>query len=274
MSPRLLWIVCAVLVVIAAGSTARRIAEGGTTPAVQPVDESFVWDVSVDSDGRPYDTALLPGTTLTRRPLTVLHAPSRRVLFMGGEYLPTAELDEPSALLAERPGRRYPLHAIWARYDTGVRSIVGVVVVERDTPIVRWRILHGAAYVTDGGTGGITTYEWAAQDTVWNDEVGRLYDSEFQKGRDYFTADADGHPGVDTIAFNNGFGDGVFPAIAGYDAAGDRVEIVLWTKVEPWRLAFPDGKPPPEVTKVENDFAACLKGRRKVQGSPCRLAPK
>ena len=54
----------------------------------------------------------------------MLHAPSRRVQLMGGEYLASAGLDETNrgtpVTLGERPGRRYPVHAIWQeRYDDG-----------------------------------------------------------------------------------------------------------------------------------------------------------
>jgi hypothetical protein len=88
----------------------------------------------------------------------------------------------------------------------------------------------------------------------------------------YFVDDIDGHEGVDTHVFSNGFGDGGFPAVAGYDAAGKRAQIVLWTIVVPWRLAFPEGEPPSQVTKREEEHAACLAGRRTVElGMRCRV---
>ena len=244
-----------------------------TTEAATP--KPFVWDVLLDPTGQPYDAPLFPGSTLARRPLTVLHAPSGQVLFMGGERLPFPDAGAPGATLANRPGRRYPVDAIWeVRKQSGLESIVGVVIVERDTPIVKWRVLHEAGYVTDGGVGGITTREWATKGSSQDNELGRLYTSELsQKGREFFTADVDGHEGVDTIAFLNGWGDGAFPSIAGYDASGNRVEIVLWTKVVPWRLAFPKGKPPPLITKAEDDFARCLAEQRPVEGFRCRVAP-
>jgi hypothetical protein len=244
-----------------------------TTEAASP--KPFVWDVLLDPQGRPYDAPLFRGSKLARRPLTVLHAPSGRVLFMGGERLPFPDAGAPGATLAKRPGRRYPVHAIWeVRERSGLESIVGVVIVERDTPIVSWSVLHKTAYVTDGGVGGITTSEWARRGASQENEVGRLYTSELiEKGRQYFTADVDGHEGLDTIGFLNGWGDGVFPSIAGYDASGDRAEIVLWTKVAPWRLAFPEGKPPSLVTRAEDDFAECLAERRVVEGFRCRVAP-
>jgi hypothetical protein len=282
MARRRLWIVSAlllvVLLVVALGAGTRLVSDDDpdrveTTEAAGP--KQFVWDVLLDPQGRPYDAPLFPGSKLARRPLTVLHAPSGQVLFMGGERLPYPDAGAPGAMLAKRSGRRYPVQAVWeVRERSGLESIVGVVIVERDTPIVAWRVLHETAYVTDGGVGGITTSEWAARGASQENEIGRLYASELiEKGRQSFTADVDGHPGIDTIGFLNGWGDGVFPSIAGYDASGDRVEIVLWTKVVPWRLAFPEGKPPSLITAAENDFAQCLEGRRRVEGFRCRVAP-
>jgi len=70
-------------------------------------------DVTTDPRGRPYDVALRRGATVSRRPLAVLHAPSRHVLFMGGEATPYVKAGEYEPVtLAERPGRRYPVHAI------------------------------------------------------------------------------------------------------------------------------------------------------------------
>lgn len=282
MTRRRIWIVSALVLVllVAVGFVAGsrfvwddEPAGVTTTEAASP--KPFVWEILLDPQGRPYDAPLFPGSSLARRPLTVLHAPSGQVLFMGGERLPFPDAGAPGATLAMRPGRRYPVDAIWeVRERSGLESIVGVVIVERETPIVTWRVLHATAYATDGGVGGITTREWVTRGSSQENEVGRLYTSELsQKGRQHFTADVDGHEGVDTIGFLNGWGDGVFPSIAGYDAKGDRVEIVLWTKVVPWRLAFPEGKPPPLITKAEKDFAQCLAGQRLVEGFRCRVAP-
>jgi hypothetical protein len=268
-------VVAALVLAIVAVEAVKRSEPGDARVGSSVSKSSFVWDVSLDPTGRPYDVALVAGETLERRRLAVLHAPSRRVLFMGGEYLAAPSLiDSKQVTLGERRGRRYPVDAIWARNKRkGYKSIVGVVIVERDTPIVRWRELHNAAYGTDGGNGGITTFEWSAKSKEVHNEIDRLYWSELvDKGRLYFVGDADGYEGSDTIAFSNGYGDGGFPSLAGYDASGARAAIVLWSVVVPWRLAFPEGKPPPEVTRAENQFAACLKGLRKVEGSRCRLA--
>jgi hypothetical protein len=217
---------------------------------------------------RPYDERLSRGFSIERRPLTVLHAPSRRVLFVGGEYLSYPDVGEVKRVtLGERPGRRYPVHAIW-NVSKDYEEIVGVVIVERDTPVARWKELHNVAYGTDAGTGGITTAEWDARP---EDEKRQFENDLISWQRESATFDIDGYPGIDTIGFTNGFGDGGFPSVAGYDASGARAAIVLWSIVVPWRLAFPEGRPPWQVTRRENQFAACLAGRRKVDGSRCRI---
>ena len=246
-------------------------------PALPRPSPTRFLDVTLDAAGRPYDVAIERGARIERRPLAVVHAPSRRVLFLGGEsvaYVETGEYDP--VLLAERPGRRYPVHAIWIDYPADRKdrtdSIVGAVVVERDTKVVRWRQLRRVAYGTDGGLGGITTVEWAAKDKELDNVVQRRWEQAFTSGRQSLAVDADGHEGVDTIAFANGFGDGGFPSIAGYDAAGRRARIVLWTIVAPWRLSFPDGAAPRRVHERENALAACLAGHRLIDGARCRVA--
>jgi hypothetical protein len=187
---------------------------------------------------------------------------------MGGEYAPSEADSE--VVLSERPGRRYPVDAIWRiapRKDgSRIAEIVGVVIVERDSPVAHWRELDSTAYGTDSGTGGIATAETPTDLDTYED-VSLVFQSELgDKRRQFFTADLDGSPGIDTLVFANGFGDGGFPSIAGYDSSGRRAAIVLWSVVVPWRLAFPEGTPPVQVTRHENELAACLAGKRTVYG--------
>jgi hypothetical protein len=228
--------------------------------------------VSLDPSGRPYDTVLFRDARVVRRPLTALYAPSNRVLVMGGEYVMFAKAGEYDALELAR--RRYPVEAIWLdRPGRTLDRIVGVVLVEREGAVRRWQQLARAGYVTDGGVGGITTPEWAALSKGEDNEVSRLYGRELvDKGRQWFVADIDGHEGLETLVFSNGYGDGYFPAIAGYDETGRRVHIVLWSVATPWRLAFPEGTPPRQVTQRERELARCLAGKRRVNGYRCRVA--
>ena len=241
-----------------------------TTPTDAGSKEPYVWDVSLDPSGRPYDVELTSGVKIERRPIAVLHAPSRRVLFLGGEYLSDPEIDHNATrvTLGERKGRRYPVEAIWSMYRDGYEEIVGVVIVEGDAPIVRWQELQPQAYGTDAGLGGITTAEWAA---LPEDERQQHERSLIEWQSESASFDFDGYPGTDIIGFGNGYGDGGFPSVAGYDASGARAAIAIWSLVVPWRLGFPEGKPPAQVTQRENQFAACLAGRRKLEGSTCRV---
>jgi hypothetical protein len=254
-----------------------RTASATSAPLGSPAPRAPV-EVSLDPSGRPYDEHLRPRASMERRRLTIVRAPSRRVLFMGGEETMYVRAGEHTPVeLAERPGRRYPVDAIWLREPFRKRffeSIVGVVLVERETPVVRWRELHRVAYGTDAGLGAITTPEWAALPKGDKNPIDRLYWSHLvDAGRLWTQGDVDGHDGIDTVIFSNGFGDGGFPSIAGYDAAGRRAEIVLWTIVAPWRIAFPEGTPPTQVTQREKALAACLAGRRTIDGGArCRVA--
>jgi len=243
--------------------------------ALAPVASTRPLDVWLDPSGRPYDAAFDADARIARRRLTVLRAPSRRVLFAGGESVAWLRSGEvPSVELAERPARRYPVVGMWLdRPGSRLDELIGVVLVERNAPIVRWRVLDPVAYGTDGGTGGITTPEWAAQPKDAENAVSRLYTKALvDEGRQWLTADVDGARGDDTVVFSNGFGDGGFPSVAGYDASGRRDAIVLWSNAAPWRVAFPGAMPPREVTETEDHLAACLAGRRTVNGLRCRVA--
>jgi len=254
---------------------ARSTRHAGPAPSASRVLPSVPIAVTLDHAGRPYDAALAHGARIVRRPLVVLHAPSARVLVTGGENVMYVRSGDADAIqLAERPGRRYPVDAIWLdRRGTRLDEIVGVVLVERDGVVKRWKELDRSGYVTDGGVGGITTPEWAAEAKGQENEVSRLYWSELvDKGRQWFATDVDGAEGSDTLVFSNGFGDGYFPSVAGYDAKGRRLEITFWSIAAPWRLAFPEGTPPGQVTSRERDLAACLEGKRRIDGNRCRVA--
>jgi hypothetical protein len=246
-------------------------AQGTTNTPTVPL------NVMLDPAGRPYDLALPRRATIERRRLATLVAPSRRVVTLGGEEVPYVKTgDHESLTLAARPRDAYPIDAIWVTHpDLGYDEIVGVVITERESPVARWQELRSVAYGTDAGLGAITTVEWTERPKAYPNELSRLYDEELiERERRWFSADVDGEPGTDTVVFSNGFGDGGFPSVAGYDASGDRVEIVLWTTVAPWRLAFPTGTPPRQVTEREQELAACLAGRRTIDGFRCRRQPR
>ena len=95
-------------------------------------------DVMLDPAGRPYDLALPRRATIERRRLATLVAPSRRVVTLGGEEVPYVKSgDHESLTLAARPRDAYPIDAIWVKHpELGYDEIVGVVITERESPIV------------------------------------------------------------------------------------------------------------------------------------------
>jgi len=42
------------------------------------------------------------------------------------------------------------------------------------------------------------------------------------------------------------------------------VSLVIWRTDHPWRLAFPEGTPPPDITEREDQLQECLDGERGV----------
>lgn len=71
--------------------------------------------------------------------------------------------------------------------------------------------------------------------------------------------------------FSNGSGDGGFPLIVGYDGAGKAVALVTWSFAAPWRQAFEQGSPPPQIAAIEEHIKRCLAGGgRADSGGNCR----
>ena len=72
----------------------------------------------------------------------------------------------------------------------------------------------------------------------------------------------------DLVVFANGYGDGGFPMSRGVDADGRTVSLVIWDTSFPWRLAVPDGIPPPDVSRIEDQLQECLDGQRDLIRRP------
>lgn len=233
-------------------------------------------DVQVDRSGRPYDVAMPAGYHVTTSMLTHLTAPSNRVLVGGGESIAFGGDGETPITLAPRADHRYRIDVVWRQSGAAhVRDVAGVIIRERAGAVTDWRAFEPASYGTDAGTGGITTPEWTPRvpaDEGSNQLFQWLDGSVSSPGDDDLTVmDLDGVPGNDTIVFANGWGDGGFPGIAGYDRAGRRVAILIWNVIVPWRLAGLEGTPPIEVTRRERVLARCLAGQVSVPGaSGCR----
>jgi hypothetical protein len=160
---RALWSVVALLAGVALVRFVEDQQRDGATPGTVPrLTTTVPLDVSLDPNGRPYDVVLPAGARVQRKRLTMLYAPSARILITGGEYVGHLKPgDEDPVQLAERPDHAYPIEIVWLSHPNGIGSpsVAGILIRERDTPVVRWRELERLAYGTDGGVGGITTPE-------------------------------------------------------------------------------------------------------------------
>jgi hypothetical protein len=138
--------------------------------------------------------------------------------------------------------------------DEAVRTVVGWS---------DWEFGYG----TDGGLGGLVTRSVLdrAEEDDWNYENSPInFELEDRFGEGTSLWDLDGEPGDDLLIFENGFGDGAFPMARGLDADRNTVSLVLWDNRYPWRLAIPDGTPPPTVTDREREFQECRDGERTI----------
>ncbi len=236
-------------------------------------------EVSLDPSGRPYELVVPENVRIRFEELTTLLVPDGNLRVMNGSSI---EVDP--AFFAEEStvvdlGSTVELEVSLIReVFEGWTAILGVRIQRPESEVARWGEFE-IAYSTDGGVGGVTTM--SVIERAGNEEddedgfnpVGR----EVMEGWDFeqtdvFAGDLDGIDGNDTIVFQNGYGDGTFPLARGYDSAGDLVAIMIWDTRYPWRLAVPDGDPPPDVTEREDQLVECIDGTREVLGDgTCRF---
>lgn len=231
-----------------------------TGDPVEPADIS----VFLDPDGRPYDSTDDPdGRTVETVAFGTFVAPGGSIRTVGGEYAPYwAEDTDPTVSFGS--AEELDVSVVWESFegDAG-RQVLGIRLDVPGTTVDRWLPLE-TSYGTDGGTGGIVAAELAAtevDDDVAEQELWDIID-ELTADEPVVTRDLDGTPGDDVLVFSNGWGDGGFPMSQGVDADGDTVSLVIWDTRYPWRLAVPDGTPPPDITEREDQLQDCLDGKR------------
>ena len=225
----------------------------------QPIPASEL-DVPLDEQGLPYDAPVHPGVTVETRPLTTLDIAAGGLRVMDGNMLQVLP-DTPGASVDLGGADGLEVAVIWERYK-GRESVLGVrVQVPGGGPVQRWDRLR-PAYGTDGGVGGITSEAVVRRAEAAGFD--RWPELELDYEEEVYVLDLDGRPGDDSLIFANGYGDGGFPLSEGRDAAGRIVATVIWHPRYPWRLAVPDGAPPPDVVEREREMADCIAGRRPV----------
>jgi hypothetical protein len=266
------------LLIVAVTSGCSSVAERGsplevpTTPAPtttttlltgKPIDAADI-SVFLDPDGRPYDSSWDPeAVEVETERFGTLVVPGGSIRTVGGEYAPYwAEDTDPTVSFGD--AEELDVSVIWE--STGgdaARQVLGIRLDVPDTAVERWLPLE-SAYGTDGGTGGIVAAELAATEVDDDAAERELWDiiDELTEDTPVVTRDLDGTPGDDVLVFSNGYGDGGYPMSQGVDADGNTVALIVWDTRYPWRLAVPDGTPPPDVTEREDQLQQCLDGER------------
>ncbi len=140
-------------------------------------------------------------------------------------------------------------------------SVAGVVIRVPGSTVHRWSAFEDG-YLTDGGMGGVWVQDAVGVSDGSQEHGGHpLADAPLQRlfgGADWDLTDTDDDAAAEGLLFGNGSGDGVFPAVRGFDAGGRVVAVAIWHLWLPWRVGVPEGTPPPDVTAHEDAIAACL----------------
>lgn len=235
-------------------STEERIEATGTPVGADQ------FEVVLDEDGRPYDSTIreepLPPvrlediTTFEPRGGVVRTATGEMIGYDAEPTDPTVEFEGATRLVVReiRIGRDA---------DDPEDDIQGIRLDVPGSTVVRWRSFE-LAYGTDGGMGAVMTQDG-------HDRFGQVDGDAVIADLGASEAVALGPGGGaadDIVAFANGYGDGGFPMSRGVDADGRVVSLVIWDTTYPWRLAIPDGIPPPDVTRAEDQLQECLDGER------------
>lgn len=230
----------------------------------EPVDPVYL-DISLDETGRPYDvpkSSWTPGEVRVE-PVTTLAPVDGRVRTSSGETVGISnEPGDPSVEFEGATALDVSQIRAGGGGDDPMDRILGIRIEVPGSDVVRWRSFE-YAYGTDGGLGAVMTeaghdrFERVDGDAVMSD----------LDGADAVAIGPGGGKADDIVVFANGYGDGGFPMSQGVDAEGRTVALIIWDPSFPWRLAVPDGTPPPDVTAMEDQFQECLDGERDLISS-------
>lgn len=231
----------------------------GTATITEPTPAEAL-RVPLDSQGRPYDAPVHQPATTQTRAVGTLDVVDGQLQVMDGIALVSQPVDD--GVLVEVDGdERLAVDVVWQVYE-GFEAVLGVRVSRPGRPAVaRWERFE-PAYGTDGGLGGITSTAVVRRARATAPQDWPQVD--LRTVQDVRLLDLDGRPGDDSLVFTNGFGDGGFPLSRGVDASGRLVAVLVWDQRYPWRLAVPEGTPPPDVTEREEEIADCIAGRRPI----------
>ena len=226
-------------------------------------------NVAVDPAGRPYDVVPFQAVQGIRwERLGTIHTADGRVIVMDGNQLevdmayfydegaPVVDFGEPTDLDAA---------VVYEVFDEEREDVLGIRLTRPGSNVHRWQALE-FAYGTDGGVGGFTTgVVMAEAQRRGNASLSEKLAAETTALDSMVVVDLDEVDGFDTAYFFNGWGDGAFPMARGFDVSGEVVSLFIFDTRYPWRLAIPDGIPPPDVTAREAEFIECMEGMREIR---------
>jgi hypothetical protein len=270
------WIGLVVVVVAVVGRSCSDGGSSASSPGAIDIDDPppYEMEVTVDAVGRPFDVMMPEGAEISIERAGEIHLPDGKLLVLDGNMLPFQGVVDDSVVTVDLgDAELFEVDAVWIDQD-GYRSVAGLVFTVTDEPVVQWSSFE-TAYGTDGGVGAVTSTEYIRvnasrsideQDDLSEDQLDELY----ADGGSMLFENFDGLPGLDTILFSNGFGDGAFPMTRGKSADRKLAQVVIWHQLVPWRLAFPDAIPPRDVLEQEDELAECLDGKKIDPNTTCK----
>lgn len=244
------------------------VARTTIVPTMQPTTAEAL-GIALDPEGRPYDNgAGAQGTVTEQRLLASMVIDDGRILLMDGEAFlsraPIADADRETVNF--RNQTTLDVNIVWQRdaaEEDGPEQILGVRIGVRDAVVAEWGRFD-EAYSASGGLGGVisrTAFDWARFNLSPGDT---LLPAGPTEDRPFVLADVAGETGRDVLIFDTGEDTDDFVYADGFDEDGRLVAIMIWDGRFPWRLAVPDGTPPPDVTEREDELIDCIEGRRTI----------
>jgi len=254
---------------VASGPDGSAVVRTTIVPTMRPSSAEEL-GIVLDDDGRPYDNYVGPqGTTTEERLLGRLTVDRGRLYLMGGEsFLEPGVIGSADKTTVNfRNQTEFEVRIIWQRpdgpEDDPVETMLAVRLAVRGETVESWGPFKDG-YTTESGLGGIisrTSFEFG-RDLLEPDEA--VLADGLIEGRPFLFADLAGEVGRDLFLFENGSGPGSFPYSEGFNSDGRLVAIMVWHPRYPWRLAVPDGAPPPDIVEREAQLQACIDGTRTI----------
>lgn len=226
--------------------------------------------IVLDRFGRPYDNYVGPqGFTTEERLIGRLTSERARLYLLGGEAFlsPAAFAATDRKAIDFGRNNKLDVRIIFRRPDgpdvEPVETVLAVRIGVRDAVVETWGPFR-EAYTTTDGLGGVitrTALDYARFEA--DPDLPVLVDGRLE-GRAFQFADLAGEQGRDLVLFENGAGAGTYSYSEGRNEDGRLVAIMLWHPGYPWRLAVPDGEPPPDITEREDQLQGCIDGTRTI----------